>query len=130
MSVKVRPRYGLYISCLVRRGLRNSSTCYRHSSGKADAMSDIDSPILNPELSEDQTVQELGEHRIIVSKAQNVAEILAKLGPLLNGQGNPPKQRWNLCLDGKGIRRSFYFKGFKKTWVGGDVINPGGTTCY
>ena len=92
-------------------------------------MSDKESPILKPELSEDQTVQELGEHRIIVSRAQNVTEILAKLGPLLNGHGNPPKQRWNLCLDGKGIRRSFYFKGFKKTWVGGDMINPAGLRC-
>ena len=89
-------------------------------------MSDEDPPILKHELSEDQTVQELGEHRITVSRAQNVAEVLAKLEPLLNGQGNPPKQRWDLCLDGKGIRRSFYFKGFRKTWVGGDVIHPVG----
>lgn len=89
-------------------------------------MSNKDPLILKPELSEGQTVREFGEHRIIISRAQNVAEVLAKLGPLLNGQGDPPKQRWNLCLDGKGIRRSFYFKGFKKTWVGGDVINPAG----
>ena len=120
MSVKVRPHYGLYISCLVRRSLHNSSICYRHPRTKADAMSDEDPPIQKHELSEAQTVQELGEHRITVSKAQNVAEVLAKLGPLLNGQGDPPKQRWYLCLDGKGIRRSFYFKGFKKTWVGGE----------
>lgn len=79
-------------------------------------MSNKDPLILKPELSEGQTVREFGEHRIIISRAQNVAEVLAKLGPLLNGQGDPPKQRWNLCLDGKGIRRSFYFKGFKKTW--------------
>ena len=86
-------------------------------------MSNKDPPILKHELSEHPTVQKLGEHRITVSKGQNVAEVLAKLGPLLHAQGDPPRQRWYLCLDGKGIRRSFYFKGFRQTWVGRALIN-------
>ena len=87
-------------------------------------MSNEDLPIPKHELSEDQTIQKLGEHRITISRGQNVAEVLAKLGPLLHGQGDPPKQRWYPCLNGKGIRRSFYFKGFRQTWVGGILINP------
>lgn len=51
-----------------------------------------------------------------LAEGQDVTQILDKLQPLLVGKSGVGSQRWCLCLDGRGIRRSFHFKTFKQTW--------------
>ena len=89
--------------------------CY--SDQRTSEFNAMSSPGQTPGLSQSQSVHKLGGHQIQISKAQNVTEVLTRLEPLLAGQGDARGQRWQLCLEGKGIRRSFYFKGFKKAWV-------------
>ena len=124
MSIHLRPYYHRAICNWLRSGFPNfnlnPATFLRgvkRYSDRTYAMSEVDSPSQRPELSESQSIHKLGEHQICVSKAQNVTEVLTKLEPLLVGQGGAQQQRWHLCLRGKGIRRSFHFKGFKKAWV-------------
>lgn len=59
-----------------------------------------------------------------VSLAENkdVPLVLEKLQPLLKGKGESQHQRWQMCCDGKGIRRSFHFKTFKQTWAFMDAV--------
>lgn len=52
--------------------------------------------------------------RINLAEGEDENMIIEKLTPLLADDAH--KHRWHLCLDGKGIRRSFHFKTFKQTW--------------
>ena len=57
------------------------------------------------------------ESEVRIAPGQDAIEVLSKLKPLLLGHHRGQSHRWHLCSDGQGIRRSFRFKDFNKTWV-------------
>ena len=57
------------------------------------------------------------ESEVRIAPGQDAPKILSKLKPLLLSHGSSQPYRWQLCSDGQGIRRSFHFKTFNKTWV-------------
>lgn len=68
----------------------------------------------------DQAMHELGnswKRQVCLAKDQDETHISSRLKPLLEGRDGSGDRRWQLCLDGEGIRRSFRFKTFNKTWV-------------
>ena len=118
MSIYLRSRYGLHKFFVLFRIFIQRSRYYSNHGIKTNIMPDADSHVQKDDLSVQQSIHRLGEHQVRIAEAQNVIEVLTKLEMLMGGQGDPPQHCWHLCLDGKGIRRSFYFRGFIKTWVG------------
>lgn len=55
------------------------------------------------------------ENQARIAPGQDATMIFPKLKPLLLGHG--VSRHWDLCVDGRGIRRFFRFKTFSKTWV-------------
>ena len=90
-----------------------TSVCNRvpysdQSSNEMDSLRDNESSLAKPDA--------VWQRQVLIAPGQDAAKVLAKLEPLLVGRGEAGR-RWYLCLGGKGIRRSFYFKTFNKTWV-------------
>ncbi len=52
-----------------------------------------------------------------LASGQDEQTIIPRLDALLTEAENPPHRGWELVNEGKGIKRSFQFKTFNKTWV-------------
>lgn len=57
------------------------------------------------------------ESEVRIAPGQDAAKVLSKLNPLLFGHGGSQPHPWDLCSDGQGNWRSFYFKTFNETWA-------------
>ena len=51
-----------------------------------------------------------------LAEGQDRTYVLSKLD-VLNTEQNGAGKKWEMVLDGKGVRREFRFKGFNKCWV-------------
>ena len=77
-------------------------------------------PISRARCYSDQAMHDLGDswkRQVCFAKDQDETHISSRLEPLLEGRDGSGDRRWQICLDGEGIRRSFRFKTFNKTWV-------------
>lgn len=69
----------------------------------------------SPTIRDTNHLDDTWESQVRIAPGQDATMIFPKLKPLLLGHGG--SRRWDLCLDGRGIRRLFQFKSFSKTWV-------------
>ncbi len=101
-------------SCYHRAGLR--APVHRHKITQNRLTASFDRVRCYTDMSSNE-FDESWKHQVRIAENQDEAQILSKLKNLLEGRVELGKQHWQLCVDGQGIRRSFHFKTFNKTWV-------------
>ena len=69
----------------------------------------------SPPIRDTDHLDDTWESQVRIAPGQDATMIFPKLKPLLLGHGG--SRRWDLCLDGRGIRRFFQFQTFSRTWV-------------
>ena len=75
----------------------------------------------SPPIRDTNHLDDTWERQVRIAPGQDATMIFPKLKPLLHGKGG--SRRGGLCLDGRGIRRSFQFKTFSKAWVRSHRLN-------
>ena len=60
--------------------------------------------------------------QVRLAENQDVGQVLAKLELLIGESDSKAQRRWQLCANGKGIRRSFHFKTFRQAWAFMDAV--------
>ena len=117
------PRLNHYATGLQRNFLIwptiHSSTIRCHSDrleirSMADSSSTPKSTPASKQLPLSETLDVSWRNKVQLAENQDSENVLGKLETLLIG--DPQNHHWYLCLEGKGIQRSFHFKTFKQTW--------------
>jgi hypothetical protein len=83
----------------------------------ADKLPDDKLPGYLEQGSSNQKIDATLIDQVRLAENQDEKEVLSRVKMLLTGKDQPLNQRWYLCANGKGIRRSFHFRTFNQTWA-------------